>query len=105
MVEVTGQRDGCRDEVLAFTASPARPGGRSGATTPQERLNTEIRRRTDAVGIVLDRAAIIRLVGAVLAEQNDEWTGFQRYRAWKSSPPVGKPPSLIWDRMILVTLN
>ena len=59
--------------------SPRRSGARSGPTTLGERLNREIRRRTDVAGIFPDRASIIRLVGAALAEQHDEWAEGRRY--------------------------
>lgn len=85
--------DEAEDDALAHMAFPAAHRVKIHSTNPLERLNKEVKRRTDVVGIFPNEASIRRLVGAVLMERNDEWLLAQRYMTLETLAEASGAPT------------
>jgi putative transposase len=84
--------DRSREEVLVYMSFPREHWPQIASTNPLERLNGEIKRRADVVGIFPNDRAVIRLVGALMLEQNDEWAVSRRYMSLESLNPLSDDP-------------
>jgi putative transposase len=85
--------DLAEDDVLAYLAFPHEHWRQLWSTNPRERLNKEVKRRTDVVGIFPSERAVLRLVGSVLAEHHDEWAIARRYFSADSLAKLTDPES------------
>jgi putative transposase len=78
-----------REDVLAYMDFPKEHWAQIASTNPLERVNKEVKRRSDVIGIFPNDEAVIRLVGALMIETNDEWTVSRRYMALESLARIG----------------
>ncbi len=95
MPKLAALMDDAEADVLAYMTFPAAHRTKLHSTNPLERVNGEIKRRTDVVGIFPNEASVRRLVGAILLEQNDEWAVQRsRYMTLESIAPIGDDPAV-----------
>jgi len=98
--KLAGLMDEAETDVLAYMSFPQPHRTKLHSTNPLERLNGEIKRRTDVVGIFPNEAAITRLVGAILLEQNDEWAVQRaRYMTLETIAPISDDPTVSLPNM------
>ena len=90
--KLAGMMDSSREDVLAYMAFPKEHWAQISSTNPLERVNKEIKRRADVIGIFPNDAAVIRLVGALMLEQNDEWAVSRRYMTLETLGSVSHNP-------------
>lgn len=86
--------DASREDVLAYMDFPKDRRPQISSTNPLERLNKEIKRRSDVIGIFPNDDAIARLVGALMLETNDEWTVARRYMSLETLARVANPDTV-----------
>lgn len=90
--KLAAMMDASRDDVLAYMDFPREHWAQIASTNPIERLNGEVKRRSDVVGIFPNDKAVVRLVGALMLEQNDEWAVCRRYMTLEGLKPVSDDP-------------
>ena len=94
--KLAGLMDDAEPDVLAYMAFPKEHRAKLYSTNPIERLNGEIKRRTNVVGIFPNEASITRLIGAILLEQNDEWAVQRgRYMSLETMAPLSDNPTVV----------